>query len=480
MPYPYCPACMMKKKPNEPCGHCGFDVKDYETPKTALPIGARLGHFQAGVLLGQSRQAQCYIGIDCNTEKPVLIEEFFPFNVLGRHAGKPGTSVVGDAANFERAKAQFAGARAREDQAEVVLENGTAYRVHKRQKKLEPAQQAADILEKPVMFHAEDGAPKLSINALTIPAMPAVETRVETGKKKGLFSRGKRQSPEFELKATALSHIGCVRKNNEDNFFLNGDIMPLEKVNDGAYVNVQSDDDVHLLAICDGMGGLELGEQASYEAVSRMEALRKRLRRDKPEEAIREFAAKASAAIQKDVERAKGKREGTTLAMLCLVKETATIANVGDSRVYLLRGGKLMQLSLDHSEVFSMVLAGKLTLEQARNHPRNNMISRYLGMKTYNPQMASIRSVEACRGDRFLICSDGLSDLLGQAAIEALLPGGTTEEAARRLVEHALIWGGKDNTTVIVADYDGALPGPEERQEELDIVHLNRDATTGQ
>jgi len=125
------------------------------------------------------------------------------------------------------------------------------------------------------------------------------------------------------------------------------------------------------------------------------------------------------------------------------------------------------------------VLAGTLTLEQARNHPRNNMINRYLGMRTHMPQMASIREIEVCKGDRFLICSDGLSDLIEHQKMGALLSGGTPEEAARRLVERALVLGGKDNTTVIVADCDGPFPRPEERKEELDIVHLSREATTG-
>ncbi|MDO5378119.1 MAG: protein phosphatase 2C domain-containing protein [Clostridia bacterium] len=474
----------MKEKTSQgACRYCGFDLRDYETPPTAMPVGSRLGHYQVGIMLRRSRQSQCYIGIDSKTKKRVLIEEFFPSPVLGRCSGQPVTAIVGERSHFERAKEQFSAPKARKDGADVVLENGTAYRVTRLKKDIGLAEQAESILDRPIEFSEDSEKGRLSINALPIPPIPPLSAGKGRRSEAGLFTRMtqglRKDAPEYRLEAAVISHMGCVRKNNEDNFFFDGDFMPLDQVNAGAHIGLESSKDAHLFAISDGMGGLELGEHAAFEVVSRMGALSKKIRRQKPADAIQEFAFKTSMAIQKNVLRGKGTREGATMALVYFAAGKACVANVGDSRVYLLRNEKLMLLSLDHSEVFSKVLAGTLTLEQARNHPRNNMINRYLGMRTHMPQMASVREIEVCKGDRFLICSDGLSDLIEHQKMGALLFGGTPEEAARRLVERALVLGGKDNTTVIVADCDGPFPRPEERKEELDIVHLSREATTG-
>ena len=152
-------------------------------------------------------------------------------------------------------------------------------------------------------------------------------------------------------------------------------------------------------------------------------------------------------------------REGSTLALLYLTGRYACVSNVGDSRVYLLRGNRLFQLSTDQSPVYRSMMNGEITREQMRKHPRGNVISAFIGMPAERKPSPYVnhRVVELCMGDRFLVCSDGVSDLLSHEEIRGrLTQEGAPKPTASVLVERALEMGGKDNTTCIVIDVRGA------------------------
>ena len=264
---------------------------------------------------------------------------------------------------------------------------------------------------------------------------------------------------QITVNAAVISHIGNVRTNNEDNFYFDGMLMQPDEVNEGCSIRVSRTADYHLFAICDGMGGLEGGERASYIGVSGMKELYRPGLDTRFQEAVQEYAMKATDLILEDAANTgKGQKEGTTMVMLYMSGRKGYVANIGDSRVYVIRQGRLAQISKDHSVVFQKMLRGELTREQARKHPQANAISHFMGMarEKIHDDYVSYEEFDLVNGDRFLICSDGLSDLLSFERIEHILGSANTPiHVARKLVLDALEMGGKDNTTVIVGDISG-------------------------
>lgn len=257
------------------------------------------------------------------------------------------------------------------------------------------------------------------------------------------------------VRAAVISHIGCVRTNNEDNFYMDGQLMQQAQMDKGAWIELEKDAPEHLFAICDGMGGLNGGEFASAMGVQALAKLDGTLKSEM-QRSLLAFVKRISQAVYEDGQsRNEQGREGTTLALLHLRNGVATVANVGDSRVYMLRLGKLVQLSRDHTLVFSKMLQGKLTREEMRKDPTGNQIYQYLGQEADKITDDSMyyRECALCNGDRFMLCSDGVSDLIPHAQLEKLLTTSETPgEAANALVRTALELGGKDNTTCMVGD----------------------------
>lgn len=226
----------------------------------------------------------------------------------------------------------------------------------------------------------------------------------------------------------------------------------VRRVNEDSYLAVPP-----LFVVADGMGGHGSGDLASRIAIEEMSACI----------ALRPLFAEAvltalEHANQHIIEQGTVSRMGTTAAGLAAL-ETAggdhlMIFNIGDSRVYRLAGAHFEQLTVDHSEVQEMVLAGVITREQARTHPRRNVITRALGSDS--GRLADHWLLPAVGGDRYLICSDGLSSELPDGVIASLLGAGSPQQAAEALVAGANDAGGRDNVTVIVidvaADNDGA------------------------
>lgn len=256
------------------------------------------------------------------------------------------------------------------------------------------------------------------------------------------------------VQLAAISHTGCVRKNNEDNFFIDGDYMRSEEVNEGAHISAELKNPFHLFAVCDGMGGHEGGEYAAAVTVRELARLMVLLNPMAVRGRIDQLVRDANKAVRKDAERkgASFSGEGTTLALTYLMGDSMYVANVGDSRVYVLRLGELVQASVDHSELYRQVLTGKMTREEMRKNPASNQIDSYIGMaqERISRDFVAQVNVRLCKGDRCLICSDGLTDLLPHEEVTRLLGEGSVNEAAEQLVNAALEMGGKDNITVIV------------------------------
>lgn len=264
------------------------------------------------------------------------------------------------------------------------------------------------------------------------------------------------QNPSITVNAVVISHRGCVRENNEDNFFFDGDIMQEYEVNDGAVICERIDKPFHLFAVCDGMGGLKGGERASNICVRQMGILNSAMTNSNIDAAIDAYANEACREVYRDSQEiGEEGREGSTLAMLYLLGNKAYVGNVGDSRVYLLRLGKLFQLSTDHSPVFKMMQSGQLTREQMRKHPKGNVIGAFVGMaENRKPKpYVSHFTVNLCAGDRFMLCSDGMSDLLSHDELQRRLNDAKDPKtAASQLIWRSLEMGGKDNTTCMVLD----------------------------
>lgn len=224
--------------------------------------------------------------------------------------------------------------------------------------------------------------------------------------------------------------IGCLRDHNEDSLV----VAP------------------PLFAIADGMGGHAAGEVASEIAVRVLSELAP----EHPDGAALGHAVEeANRAVIQAAHEGRGRQGmGTTMTAAMLEGERLVIAQVGDSRAYLLHQGKLQQLTRDHSLMADMIEAGQLTPEEARTHPQRSVITRALGSDAHlHPDIYEI-NVET--GDRLLICSDGLSGMVFDNEIENTLRRvQDPQRCASQLVNEAIAAGGHDNVTVIVADVTG-------------------------
>ena len=202
-----------------------------------------------------------------------------------------------------------------------------------------------------------------------------------------------------------------------------------------------------LFVVADGMGGAQAGEVASRMAV---ESFDHGLPDGAPAEALAHVVEDANRRIhersQADAQRAG---MGTTVTAAYVGEGEVTIAHVGDSRAYLLRDGDLVRLTRDHSLVGELVARGKLTEEQAETHPQRSVITRALGPEP--DVQVDVQAQQARDGDRFLLCSDGLTSMIPEARVKQILEGsGTLADAGRELIAAANDAGGRDNITVLL------------------------------
>jgi protein phosphatase len=287
----------------------------------------------------------------------------------------------------------------------------------------------------------------------------------------------KAQSPaegSVAVRLFARTDVGQVREHNEDNFLvadLSRRSRGLQEGNRTATIGKQG----HLFAVCDGMGGAAAGEVASQMAVDiiyerMIEGLDASASLERDELARRLVRAVEVAGLR-IFQEAKSDRTrrgmGTTVTAAALVDDHLFLAQVGDSRGYILRNGQLVQVTRDQSLVNQLIEAGQLTEEEAETFEHNNIILQALG--TADTVQVDLTFVELRRGDVLMLCSDGLSGMVRFDEIRDVLS--TTPEpldACKALTEKANLAGGHDNITVIVVHFEGeSLPATAEGDDPL-------------
>ncbi len=230
--------------------------------------------------------------------------------------------------------------------------------------------------------------------------------------------------------------MGLVRENNEDALLIH---QP------------------QLFAVADGMGGCVAGEVASRGAIKAFEVavfeLLQEQRRDM-EQILREAMLRANEHICRMAQQNRDfSGMGTTLTAVFLASDrTAYVCHMGDSRLYLFRNQVLSQVTHDHSYVAGLVEQGKITDQEAFNHPQRHMLLQAVGMEEAGEAEIIHFALEA--DDILLLCSDGLTDMIKHQEIEAILKAAAPEQAADNLLEQALANGGLDNISLILLAKD--------------------------
>lgn len=221
-----------------------------------------------------------------------------------------------------------------------------------------------------------------------------------------------------------------------------------------------------LLVIADGMGGAAAGEIASSETLNVIRQLDRDLDVDAID-ALDRAVIDANKRLAQIIARDPSvEGMGTTLDALLWDGEKFAFAHIGDSRVYRLRGGELQQLSTDHTFVQSLIDEGRISPAEARVHPHRSLILR--AMLGRDDNGADLSWVQPVLGDRYLLCSDGLSDMVEDHVISRALGAETIDMAATDLVRLALEGGGVDNVTVVIAEFVEKGTDPDEHLSSAD------------
>ncbi|MBI2339786.1 MAG: Stp1/IreP family PP2C-type Ser/Thr phosphatase [Deltaproteobacteria bacterium] len=249
----------------------------------------------------------------------------------------------------------------------------------------------------------------------------------------------------LKLASYGLTDVGRKRTHNEDSILVN--------------------DDLSLYIVADGMGGHSGGEFASRMAVTTMEEVVKNINSD-PEatviSGVNTEDADAGDRLRYAIETASGKiydqslydqslkGMGTTTVAAVFSEGQLYIANVGDSRAYLFHANKIKQITTDHSLVTEQIRAGILNENDARKHKLKNIITRSVG---YQEQVeCDVKKFDLHLGDKLLLCTDGLSNMVDDREIERIVVGHPMKEACKKLIDSANEKGGEDNITVLIVE----------------------------
>lgn len=254
-------------------------------------------------------------------------------------------------------------------------------------------------------------------------------------------------------------NTGNIRENNEDNFYFNGIHLNKENREIPVQYAEKRTDDLQIYAVCDGMGGEARGEDASLIAVETLAKYQNMLSSNNIhdfDKYIEMYLLEASNSINEKSKDIGYRRIGTTIALLCVVKDKICIYNIGDSRVYRLHRNKLTQMTEDHTQAMRAVRMGTIKPKDAKNHPHRNKLTQYLGVSTAEMIIKpSISCLDAVDNDMYLLCSDGITDMIDDDDIKKIMKHGKTEkDIVNELIEKAKNNGGRDNITAIVLRID--------------------------
>lgn len=279
--------------------------------------------------------------------------------------------------------------------------------------------------------------------------------------------RPKPLSSELQVDVAGQSHVGKMRTNNEDHFL----IVRIGRFFEILETNIHADelpprfvDDGYGMAVADGMGGHAAGEEASQLALTTLVnlvlATPDWIARADDSSFTEEIKRRTAERFQQvdHVLREESESDprlqgyGTTMTLAASVGRNLFIANIGDSRVYLFRAGELHQLTRDHTLAAALYEAGKVTRAEAATNRLRHVLTKHLGAdKGGKPD---VQDLPLENGDCVLLCSDGLNEMVSNDKIAAVLSGGAdSKTTCGKLIDLALAAGGKDNVTVIVAQY---------------------------
>lgn len=255
----------------------------------------------------------------------------------------------------------------------------------------------------------------------------------------------------LRVSAFGQTDTGLVREVNEDAFGM-ADLTAGERWRGGQTATWSAGGAGVLLEVSDGMGGAKAGEVASALSIDgvlsgMLDAAKAGQTND---QTLRAVIERVSNKIYEAAKRPDRRGMGATLTAILVKGTTAYVAQIGDSRAYLLRGGKLGQITHDQSYVQMLVDAGVMTPEEAERSPRKNIIMQVMGQESIK---VALGRIELRSGDRLLLCSDGLTNVLDDAAISAVACGPKDLVAAvNELVEKTRQGGAPDNVTAILAE----------------------------
>lgn len=264
----------------------------------------------------------------------------------------------------------------------------------------------------------------------------------------------------IKFSAAVCSDKGRIRNNNEDNFYFNGThLNPDNRDNHNFFADNPSGSEI-MYGVFDGMGGEALGEEASLITAQTVKKYHDKLKGGRIKDnksAILKSISDANTKICNKIVESGERRIGTTFALLSISDDTAQVYNVGDSRVYLYRNKKLTQISVDDTTAQRLVNMGVITKEKAKTHEDRHKLTQHLGIfadeMIVEPHISEKIRIE--KGDMFILCSDGLTDMVENEEIQSIMrKSGDSRTAARSLVETALKNGGRDNVTVTVISAD--------------------------
>ena len=268
-------------------------------------------------------------------------------------------------------------------------------------------------------------------------------------------------SSETHLIVAAKSHSGKKRTNNEDRYLL------------ASYRTEPDGLPIYLAMVADGIGGHQAGEVAAELTVDTIQEGIKASINDDPLESIRAGVIEAGRVVLAQAEEQPDyKGMGSTVVIALLIEDRIYTGSVGDSRIYILQDGHLHQATVDHTWVQEAVDYGIIPPDEAKNHPQSHVLRRHIGGKEIaepdfrlrlrdaetDQQSVANQGTRLSPGDKILLCSDGLTDLVEDMEILQIVRSSIPDQAATRLVNLALDRGGDDNVTVVII----GLPNGEE------------------
>ena len=261
------------------------------------------------------------------------------------------------------------------------------------------------------------------------------------------------------LSAGVSTDKGHVRANNEDNIFFDGFYLTEHNRDDALNHTAEPKGDFAVYAVFDGMGGVDYGEEASYIAAETAAKLYSDFGEgdelNLADEFVIELVKKSNEAICKKAGELGASLMGSTMALVVVYKNKAKFYNVGDSRIYLQRNNNIIQMSIDDSFAQRLHQLGVISREEAAKHKDRNKLIQYLGVNTQatNIDIHMSDEIELIHGDKILICSDGLSEMVSNKKINEIVSKEiSVGDKCEELICEALNLGGRDNISVVLIE----------------------------